>query len=227
MSTTSAPSLSLGPAQQWTPPPAVRAAGETARVRNTQGTQIAAGEAAQKPVSPALTAFYEWILAHFPGTTGGGRARASSRNHTVGQRRDVHEEGRAGDFMVAQREPGERLANWLVLNAEALGVQLVIFWRTEWSSSNIGAKWEDYRSPPAPSSHTDHVHAELSVAAAAITPAEMTARLEAAWARNPPPTSGGAGGGAGGGSSSGILRGIALAALLAGALLAGAYMRDE
>ena len=195
---------------QWIPPRSVFDAGQTARVPNKQGDIVVAGEVVQKHISPAMEALYRWVLAHFAGLTAGGLARASSRNHQVGQRRDVHEEGRAADFMARERSAGEPLANWLVAHAEELGVQLVIWYRTEWSSSTIGPKWEDYHGP---SEHTDHVHMELSVPAAAMTPAAMVAALDRIVAREgglgavgaPPVATGAAGGVAAGGRASGAL----------------------
>lgn len=189
----------------WNPPPAVRQAGETARVRNNQGSVIQPGQPAQLPITPAVREFYSWILAHFAPITGNGMARDSHRNHTTGQRRDVHEEGRACDFKVRPigSAPGAMLANWLVLNAEHLGVQLVIWDRLEWSSSNIGPKFESYLSPPHPSPHDDHVHAELSVEASQIGADAMRARLDAAWSHNPPaaPSSPASGGSTGAGTA--------------------------
>jgi hypothetical protein len=176
----------------WSPPPDVRAAGEAARVRNNQGSVIQPGQPAQLPISPAVRAFYAWVLAHFPGVTGNGMARDSSRNHQVGQRRDVHEEGRACDFKIRPvgAPAGTALANWLVRHAEHLGVQLVIWDRLEWSSSPIGTRFENYRSPPMPSPHDDHVHAELSIEASQITAEAMRARLDGAAAGDPPASSG-------------------------------------
>lgn len=180
----------------WSPPPSVRAAGESARVQNNQGSVIQPGQPAQLPITPAVREFYAWTLAHFAPVTGNGMARDSSRNHQVGQRRDVHEEGRACDFKVRPvgSAPGAILANWLVQHAQHIGVQLVIWDRLEWSSSPIGTRFEDYRSPPYPSPHDDHVHAELSIEASQIGAEAMRARLESAWASSPPGTTGSASG---------------------------------
>lgn len=169
----------------WTPPEHVRAAGLAARVTNTQGSVVQAGEAPQKPIPAATNAFRLWVLSHFAGFTSGGMARQASRRHTAGQRRDVHEEGRAVDFMVAAHgsPEGTALANWLVLHAEQLGLQIIIWDRTIWCAEGAPI-WHPYTGSSA---HTDHVHTELSVAASQQSAADMTARLNAAWSGSSSP----------------------------------------
>jgi len=100
----------------------------------------------------------------------------------------VHGTGRAIDIMVpmtggkANSAVGDRLANFLVENAEAIGVQLVIWNRNSWSPSRNRPKLRSYTGPVP---HIDHVHVELSPAGA---------RRETAWFSDtgnapPPPES--------------------------------------
>jgi len=92
-------------------------------------------------------------------------------------RMDIHAEGRALDIMltvppqVYGDRAGEQLANWLVTNAQALGVQLVIWNRRRWQGSMAPAT----RGSMAPATrfapytigrnvtteHRNHVHAEV------------------------------------------------------------------
>lgn len=92
----------------------------------------------------------------------------------------VHGDGRAWDAGFKQPGPGRRnplgdlLANWLVKNADVLGVQVVIWNRLIWSATR--PYWRTYTGPNA---HIDHVHVELHwPAATSLTVAD----LERAWA---------------------------------------------
>ncbi len=79
----------------------------------------------------------------------------------------VHSVGRAIDLMVpmtggdADNTLGDAVANWLVENAEYVGIQRVIWDRAYWNGERgFGLL------TPASLSHTNHVHVELSVAGA-------------------------------------------------------------
>lgn len=74
----------------------------------------------------------------------------------------VHGTGRALDIF-ASSSVGDQVANHLVNNAQALGVQLVIWNRTIWSVKSSGATSRQYTGP---NPHTDHVHAEVTSATA-------------------------------------------------------------
>ncbi len=78
-----------------------------------------------------------------------------------------HPKGRACDFMAttgaaatgANRTYGNRLAAWAKLNAEALGVLYVIWYRQIWMP---GIGWRSYSGCCDPSSaHTNHVHISM------------------------------------------------------------------
>jgi hypothetical protein len=102
-------------------------------------------------------------------------ARRAGFNHFVGCFRPgdrfEHPKGRACDFAAAKngfsgaaqgadRNYGDRLAGWLVGNADRLGVLYVIWYRQIWTPA---AKWRSYGSAggdPA-SDHTNHVHLSI------------------------------------------------------------------
>lgn len=123
----------------WTPP------ASDARVRNAQNPTDATG-----PVDPRIWGLRDILRAAFPGIrtfyTSGG---------------DVHAAGRALDVMVERGSPlGTQVADFLVEHAQALGVQLVIWDRTIWvATANRAPTSSPYTGE---SSHTDHVHVELS-----------------------------------------------------------------
>lgn len=85
----------------------------------------------------------------------------------------IHGTGRALDIFIpldgktANNRLGDPVANWLVENAESIGVQLVIWDRSQYNPSNK----TKFRSYGGPHPHHDHIHVELTLAAAAqMTP---------------------------------------------------------
>ena len=153
----------------WNPPGSVVAAGNAAqgRIAYVGGSQILDQEVIQRAPWPGAGVLAAWIMRHFEGVYSVGLRRGISVQRPVMnedgslRRRDIHEEGRALDVMIRSRAAGEVIANWLVLNAQTLGIQLVIWDNVEWSPSGSGAAWESYtgRDP-----HTSHVHAEVTPA---------------------------------------------------------------
>lgn len=67
----------------------------------------------------------------------------------------VHAVGRALDVMVSGPR-GDVVANWLLANASALDVQLIIWRRRIWRSGHANV-----RVYTGPNPHTDHVHVEV------------------------------------------------------------------
>lgn len=187
----------------WQPPPEVIARGNAARVWETQGSvidpalmdpanpgHIRAGAIVGMRPSPAVVAFRDWVVRNFPGFSSGGLGRSQARSESTTRRmdargqyhRDVHEEARAVDFMLPAPlyggAEGEALANWLLANAEAIGVQGIVWNRASWypSRGNGGPRFQGGYA--GESEHRDHVHAELSEGAAARTPELMRAVLD-------------------------------------------------
>ncbi len=75
----------------------------------------------------------------------------------------IHATGRAIDIF-AEPGAGDQVAKWLVVNAEELGVQLVVWNRTIWKITPAGPTSRAYAGP---NPHTTHVHVELTREAAA------------------------------------------------------------
>ena len=75
----------------------------------------------------------------------------------------MHGTGRALDIFTTRAAGGDEVANYLVRNANQLGIQLVIWNRTLWKVTPGGGSSRAYGGP---NPHTDHIHAELTRAAA-------------------------------------------------------------
>lgn len=79
----------------------------------------------------------------------------------------VHSIGRALDLGLprvageADRVHGDPIAAWLLVHAEEVGVQLVIWDRSVWQASRRPG--ERLRAYTGPVPHTDHLHVELSL----------------------------------------------------------------
>lgn len=113
-----------------------------------------------------IRAAFPWV--HTVGFLRGTRLRRGS------DQASVHAVGRALDVMMPANGDarGEALANWLVENAQPLGVQLVIWDRSEWQPgrSHNGVADPNARATliahpgngDASSAHTNHVHVEVT-----------------------------------------------------------------
>ena len=83
-----------------------------------------------------------------------------------------HPSGRAADIMIedwqspAGRAEGWRIARWVAVNADRLGVTYVIFDARIWSADRAAEGWRRYRHPSGDTSptarHRDHVHVSVS-----------------------------------------------------------------
>lgn len=97
-------------------------------------------------------------------TVGGYACR---RNTASTSRMSVHGTGRALDLMIPKRggaadsARGDIIANWLVSNAQRIGVQLIIWNRTVWRSNGSNAS-----AYGGPHPHDDHIHVEINNVAA-------------------------------------------------------------
>jgi hypothetical protein len=97
-------------------------------------------------------------------TVGGYACR---RNTADSSRMSVHGTGRALDLMIPTRggradsARGDIIANWLVMNAQRIGVQLIIWNRMVWRSN--GTNTDSYGGP---NPHIDHIHVEITNVAA-------------------------------------------------------------
>ena len=86
---------------------------------------------------------------------------ACRRNTASTSQLSMHGTGRALDIFSTGTK-GTQVANYLVSNANQLGIQMVIWNRTIWTVTSGGGSSRAYGGP---NPHTDHVHAELTSAA--------------------------------------------------------------
>jgi peptidoglycan hydrolase-like protein with peptidoglycan-binding domain len=163
MGGTKSPGTTTPSSTTWVLPANVRAAGDAQTVRYDSPPAWANGTNCTSYTDGAAE-LRRHILATFPGVAsiGGYNCRANSANPSE---TSVHGVGRALDIMIrpvggrANSEVGDRIANWLVRNASAIGVQYIIWNRVRWSGS---------RSPRVatyggPNPHIDHIHVELNL----------------------------------------------------------------
>ncbi len=106
----------------------------------------------------------DYLKANFPGARsyGGYSCRQNTANRS---KTSVHGTGRAIDVFVpldrgqADNDLGDPIADWLIQNAEAIGVQYIVWDRTSWNPSRGGGNHRRYGGPHP---HHDHLHIELT-----------------------------------------------------------------
>jgi hypothetical protein len=106
----------------------------------------------------------DYLKVTFSGITsyGGYACRPNTANTS---QLSVHGTGRAIDVMIptvggdANNAAGDRVANFLVENAEKIGIQFIIWDRNSWGASRGQPKLRSYTGPVP---HIDHLHVELS-----------------------------------------------------------------
>jgi hypothetical protein len=168
-----APSAPATSADHWTLPADVRAAGEAQLVRYDDAPAWDGGRNCTVPGNcdgtAGLTAgaaeLSRHIRAGFPGVSSIG-GYCCRQNTAAANKTSVHGVGRALDIMIppldryrANSSVGDPIANWLVRNAAAIGVQYIIWNRTQWSGHKSAPKDRAYTGPVP---HTDHIHAEVN-----------------------------------------------------------------
>lgn len=130
--------------------------------------------------TPGARALGEHLTGRYGGSFQGYNCRPNTAAPSM---LSVHGTGRAVDFFPPSKAVGDQVAALLVDNWERWGVQMVIWYRRDWTCSN---GWTSYGGP---NPHTDHIHLELTVPAGqsntAATygrrpmPADVRARLVA------------------------------------------------
>jgi hypothetical protein len=126
---------------------------------------VAGGSSCGGGVRPGTRFLGNFVRQVFPGITELGlyncRANTANTSNT-----SVHGTGRAVDFMIPtvggrpNLSIGTPIANWLVQNANAIGIQYVIWAENRWSRSAPSLGFERYVGP---NRHIDHVHTELTI----------------------------------------------------------------
>ncbi len=157
--------LSIAVETRWAIPPEVAAAGDQQDVSYTGAGAWHGSSSCAGGLLSGTAEFKNFILASFPQVSevGGYNCRSIVGNSS---RMSVHGTGRAIDIHIptingnADNAAGDPIGNWLIANAEAIGVQYIIWDRTQWTASRPdGSKSRRYGGAHP---HNDHLHVELS-----------------------------------------------------------------
>jgi len=169
---------------RWQLPGDVRAVGDRQRVRRVSASGGCTGN-----LTAGARALGDYLVANFAGARNfGGYACRRIRG---GRGLSVHAVGRAVDVFVplhrgsADNDLGDPIAHWLIENAEEIGVQLIIWDRSIWSTSRSPR----HRAYGGSHAHHDHLHIEITPDAANRRTAWFGGRREAP--RQPAPGGGG------------------------------------
>lgn len=123
---------------------------------------------------PGAVALQAMVLARYPGTKSAGIYNC--RPVRGGASLSLHGEGRAVDIRPVDKAQGDKIAAWLLANADSLNVQEIIWYRRIWTARYPSAGWRDYNGVNA---HTDHVHVGLNWdGAKGAPPSEMQQVVE-------------------------------------------------
>lgn len=158
----------------WVMPADVHAFGQTEYVRYDGATAWTGGacsgcctaSSCGSSELPGTKAFKAFLLKTFPGeisSIGGYCCRPNTADTSL---TSIHGTGRALDVMIAKvggdadNTKGDKVAHWLVMHAQEIGVQLVIWDRMAWNASRKGEKFNPYTGPIP---HIDHLHVELNL----------------------------------------------------------------
>jgi hypothetical protein len=154
---------------RWVLPEPIRLAADGYRIAtNPEPPWAGIPGNCRKTHSPGALKLKEFLQAKFQKSiwhVGTLECRPSHGNpintsmHGVGRALDLHIK-RIGKR--ANSTLGDPIANWLVQNAEALGVQYVIWNHMRWSAyDRLGPRFDKYNPKDK---HTDHIHVELNKA---------------------------------------------------------------
>ena len=152
----------------WIIPPEIRAIGDQQSVPYTGAGAWAGGANCGGGLLAGTREVGDYAKAKFVGVSGYG-GYACRRNTANTAELSVHGTGRAIDIMIplkggdADNAKGDPIANYLVQNAEAIGIQFIIWDRNSWGASRSLPKLRSYGGP---NPHKDHLHVELSPAGA-------------------------------------------------------------
>jgi hypothetical protein len=158
----------LGAKGRWSPPADVLATGAKVRIAYEDAPKWTGTAACGGALKPGGHKLGEYLLDHFAEVASVG-GYACRRNTADSSRMSVHGTGRALDVFIptsnggADNAKGDKVANWLVLHAQRIGVQLVIWDRSIWRAN--GTNDAAYGGPVP---HIDHIHVELTNLASAL-----------------------------------------------------------
>jgi hypothetical protein len=131
-------------------------------------------------LKPGAAKLRDYIYTYFPQTyqIGGFSCRAIVGNSSS---MSVHATGRALDIMIptiggeANNSLGDPIGNWLIENAETIGIQFIIWDNWTWRADRSAPKDRSYGGAHP---HHDHLHVELSEEAANLGTAFFQAPFE-------------------------------------------------
>jgi hypothetical protein len=150
----------------WSLPDDVRAAGANVNVRYDDAPSWT-GHCPNDGLTPGARILGNYLQQQFGQVTeiGGFSCRPNTANTS---QTSVHGTGRALDVMT---DDGDDIANWAVMNAQQVNIQLIIWNHTIWRAN--GRQDGPYGGP---NPHTDHVHIEIN---------EDAANQQTPWFQNP------------------------------------------
>jgi len=160
---------------RWVLPSEVLVVGAKARVEYDSAPKWSGTAACAKALREGTRDVGEYLRDRFPQVSSIG-GYACRKNTADTSRMSVHGTGRALDVFIPKKAgeadgaKGDLVANWLVMNASKIGVQLVIWNRTVWRANGKNAS--RYGGPHP---HDDHIHVEIT---------NEAARLETPWFAN-------------------------------------------
>jgi MYXO-CTERM domain-containing protein len=149
----------------WSIPPEVLAVGDDQHVEFTGAGPWIGEEGCYGGISPATDILRDYLYAHFPQTysIGGYACRHINGDPS---KMSVHATGRALDVMIetvdgeADNDLGDPIGNWLIENAETIGIQFIIWDLYTWMAArDPGTKGKSYGGAHP---HHDHLHIELA-----------------------------------------------------------------
>lgn len=149
----------------WKIPTDVLAIGDEQSVNYTGAGPWVGEQGCFGGISPGTEVLRQYLYAHFPQTysIGGYACRPIVGNES---QMSVHATGRALDIMIhtvegeADNTLGDPIGNWLIVNAEAIGIQFIIWDLYTWGAHrDPGDKARDYGGQHP---HHDHLHIELA-----------------------------------------------------------------
>jgi hypothetical protein len=150
----------------WEIPDETLAIGDTQYVDYTGGGDWVGESGCGGNILSGTQVLREYLYVNFPQThhIGGYSCRPINGNPS---KMSVHATGRALDIMLptiageADNDIGDPIGNWLIENAEVIGIQYIIWDLYTWNASrDVGAKGKNYGGAHP---HDDHLHIELSV----------------------------------------------------------------
>lgn len=167
-SSSSSSESALAESGRWALTTEVLTVGRTVRVTYDDAPKWTGSAACGGKLLPGGHKLGEYLLTHFAVVTSVG-GYACRRNTADSSRMSVHGTGRALDVFIptasgsADNGQGDKVANWLVMHAQQIGVQLVIWDRSIWRAN--GTNDSAYGGP---NPHVDHIHVEITTEAAAL-----------------------------------------------------------